>query len=99
MEMVRRMVFNVKSGNKDDHSKNFSFLLNKKSQWQLAPAYDLTPSAGINGEQTCMVNGKGRDISDADLIKATTAAGVTEAETKDIIEQINTALFQYKILH
>jgi serine/threonine-protein kinase HipA len=99
MEMVRRMVFNVKSGNKDDHSKNFSFLLNEKNQWQLAPAYDLTPSAGINGEQTCMVNGKGRDISDADLIKAATAAGVTEADTKDIIEQINTALFQYKILH
>ena len=40
IEMVRRMVFNVKSGNKDDHSKNFSFLLNEKNQWLLAPAYD-----------------------------------------------------------
>ena len=99
MEMVRRMVFNVKSGNKDDHSKNFSFLLNEKNQWQLAPAYDLTPSAGINGEQTCMVNGKGRNITDADLIKTATAVGVAEAATKDIIEQVNTALYQYKILH
>ena len=99
MEMVRRMVFNVKSGNKDDHSKNFSFLLNERNQWQLAPAYDLTPSAGINGEQTCMVNGKGRNITDADLIKAATAAGATEADTKDIIEQINTALFQHNILY
>jgi serine/threonine-protein kinase HipA len=97
LEMVRRMVFNVKSGNKDDHSKNFSFLLNEKFQWQLAPAYDLTPSAGINGEQTCMVNGKGRNITDADLIKAAAASGVSEAETKDIIEQTNTALLQYKI--
>ena len=99
MEMVRRMVFNVKSGNKDDHSKNFSFLLNEKNQWQLAPAYDLTPSAGINGEQTCMVNGKGCNITDADLIKTATAVGVAEAATKDIIEQVNTALYQYKILH
>ena len=99
VEMARRMIFNVKSGNKDDHSKNFSFLLNEQLQWQLAPAYDLTPSAGINGEQTCMVNGKGRDIFDADLIKAATAAGVAEADTKDIIEQINTALFQHNILY
>ena len=98
-EMVRRMVFNVKSGNKDDHSKNFSFLLNEKNQWQLAPAYDLTSSAGINGEQTCMVNGKGCNITDADLIKTATAVGVTEADTKNIIEQVNTALYQYKILH
>ena len=99
VEMVRRMIFNVKSGNKDDHSKNFSFLLNERNQWQLAPAYDLTPSAGINGEQTCMVNGKGRNITDADLIKAATAAGATEADTRDIIEQINTALFQHNILY
>lgn len=99
VEMARRMIFNVKSSNKDDHSKNFSFLLNEQLQWQLAPAYDLTPSAGINGEQTCMVNGKGRNITDADLIKAATAAGATEADTRDIIEQINTALFQHNILY
>ena len=99
MEMVRRMIFNVKSGNKDDHSKNFSFLLNKEHQWQLAPAYDLTPCAGINGEQTCMVNGKGCNITDADLIRTAAAAGVSETDTGEIIEQIDTVLFQYKILH
>ena len=99
VEMVRRMIFNVKSGNKDDHSKNFSFLLNEQNQWQLAPAYDLTPSAGINGEQTCMVNGKGRNITDADLIKTAAAAGVTEGDTRRIIEQVNEALIQYKIVH
>ena len=98
-EMVRRMIFNVKSGNKDDHSKNFSFMLNKNNQWQLAPAYDLTFSAGINGEQTCMVNCKGHSITDADLIKTASTANVSETETKDMIEQINTALFQYNILH
>ena len=97
VEMARRMIFNVKSGNKDDHSKNFSFLLNKDNQWQLAPAYDLTTSAGINGEQTCMVNGKGRNITDADLIKTAASAGVSEAESKALIEQVSTALQQYNI--
>ena len=99
VEMVRRMIFNVKSGNKDDHSKNFSFLLNDRNKWQLAPAYDLTQSAGINGEQTCMVNGKGCNITDADLIKAAATAGVSETETKSVLEQVKAALHQYKILH
>ena len=97
VEMVRRMIFNIKSGNKDDHSKNFSFLLNSRYQWQLAPAYDLTPSAGINGEQTCMVNGKGRDITDADLIKTAATANISEVEAKALIDQITTALREYNI--
>ena len=97
VEMVRRMIFNIKSGNKDDHSKNFSFLLNSRYQWQLAPAYDLTPSAGINGEQTCMVNGKGCNITDADLIKTAATANVSEVEAKALIDQITTALQEYNI--
>ena len=97
VEMVRRMIFNIKSSNKDDHSKNFSFLLNEQLQWQLTPAYDLTPSAGINGEQTCMVNGKGRNITDADLIKTAATANISEAETKALIAQVNSALTQYNI--
>ena len=97
VEMARRMIFNVKSGNKDDHSKNFSFLLNSRYQWQLAPAYDLTHSAGINGEQTCMVNGKGCNIADADLIKTAATANVSEVEAKALIDQITTALREYNI--
>ena len=97
VEMTRRMIFNVKSGNKDDHSKNFSFQLNSRHQWQLAPAYDLTPSAGINGEQTCMVNGKGRNITDADLVKTAASANISDAEVKALIDQVTTALQEYNI--
>lgn len=91
-EMVRRMVFNVKSGNRDDHSKNFSFLLNKNFEWRLAPAYDLTPSAGINGEQTAMVNGKGRNITDDDLIAAAKVADIPTSAVCSIINTVESAL-------
>ena len=91
-EMVRRMVFNVKSGNRDDHSKNFSFLLNKNFEWRLAPAYDLTPSAGINGEQTAMVNGKGRNITDDDLIAAAKVADIQASAVRSIINTVEPAL-------
>ncbi|MFQ9868613.1 MAG: type II toxin-antitoxin system HipA family toxin [Bilophila wadsworthia] len=74
-KLIRLMAFNVRLGNQDDHSKNFSFLLDAKGRWRLAPAYDLTPSRGV-GEQTCMVNGKGRDITDKDMIAAASVVDV-----------------------
>lgn len=40
-EAFRHMVFNVLCGNRDDHSKNFSFLWNNKHEWFLSPSYDL----------------------------------------------------------
>ena len=91
-EMVRRMVFNVKCGNRDDHSKNFSFLLTAKHEWRLAPAYDLTPSTGLNGEHTAMVNGKGRNISDADLIATAASGGVPKNKVMRMIREVEDAL-------
>ncbi|OHE88978.1 MAG: hypothetical protein A3G75_04320 [Verrucomicrobia bacterium RIFCSPLOWO2_12_FULL_64_8] len=42
-EAVRRMIFNVRAGNADDHGKNHSFLFEEAtSRWSLSPAYDLT---------------------------------------------------------
>jgi serine/threonine-protein kinase HipA len=42
-------VFNVLAHNRDDHSKNFSYLMDKDGQWKLSPAYDLTFSSGSRG--------------------------------------------------
>ncbi|WP_446425565.1 type II toxin-antitoxin system HipA family toxin [Mailhella sp.] len=74
--MVRLMIFNVKAGNQDDHSKNFSFCMDTELRWHLSPAYDLTPCIGINGEHCSTVNGKGKDISDTDLVKAASVSGI-----------------------
>lgn len=94
-KMVRLMIFNVKASNKDDHSKNFSFMLNRDNNWKMTPAYDLTPSRGINGEQTSMVNGKGTDITDSDLIKTAAPFGFLEKKVAIIIEQTDDALANY----
>lgn len=95
-KMVRLMIFNVKSGNKDDHSKNFSFMLTKDNIWKITPAYDLTLSEGINGEQTSMVNGKGKDITTDDFIKTAEPFGFDAKKVNEIIEQTNDALSNYK---
>lgn len=94
-KMVRLMIFNVKSGNKDDHSKNFSFMLDENNNWKLTPAYDLTPSEGINGEQTAMVNAKGKDITMQDFIKTAEPFGIAAKKTMEIMEQTEDALARY----
>ncbi len=47
--------------NRDDHAKNFSFLLNDANAWAFAPAYDLTFSDGPAGEQSTLVMGEGKN--------------------------------------
>ncbi len=90
-QMVRRMIFNVVCGNRDDHSKNFSFMLDAHCKWHLAPAYDLTPSYGINGEHTAMVNGKGKDITKGDFIKAGESVGISASTTAEIYDEVRVA--------
>lgn len=94
-KMLRLMIFNVKAGNKDDHSKNFSFMLDENNNWKMTPAYDLTPSEGINGEHTAMVNGKGINITDDDLIKTAAPFGFSQKKIAEIIEQMTDAMGNY----
>jgi len=62
MEKVFRLCcFNVLAHNRDDHSKNFSFLMDQKGEWKFAPAYDLTFSFGPGGEQSTTVMGEGKN--------------------------------------
>lgn len=75
--LYRLMCFNVFIGNRDDHAKNFSYVFDQaEGRWHLSPAYDLTRNAGINGEHTTTVNGKGRDITVADMAGIGTKAGI-----------------------
>lgn len=57
----RRMVFNVLASNRDDHTRQHSYLMDPSGQWRLAPAYDLTYSAGPGGEHYLDVEGEGRN--------------------------------------
>lgn len=60
-KMYRLMCFNVFAHNRDDHSKNFTFLYDtEKGGWRLAPAYDLTYSNSIGGEHATCINGNGK---------------------------------------
>lgn len=97
-KMYRLAVFNVLAHNRDDHAKNFSFLMDSKGEWKLSPAYDLTFSNGPGGEQSTMVMGEGRNPSDKQLIKLGLEAGLSKALVNEIIAQTKAALRQWKTL-
>jgi serine/threonine-protein kinase HipA len=84
--LFRVMAFNVIIQNRDDHAKNFAFLLSG-SRWRLAPAYDLLPSRGFGGYHTTTVNGKG-DPNAADVIAVAGAAGLNREIAASIYETI-----------
>ena len=46
-QLFRQIVFNHAAGVTDDHNKNFSFIMNKKGEWRIAPAYDVMFTANI----------------------------------------------------
>lgn len=87
--MFRRMCFNVFAHNRDDHSKNFSFLYEEeRKMWRLSPAYDLTYSRTYFGEHTTTVDGNGRNPGRKELIAVGVAAGLRRERSGEIIDEI-----------
>lgn len=97
-EMFRRMVFNVLATNYDDHTKNFSFILKKDGNWQLAPAYDLCFSFDETNywvnKQTLSVNGKRLKITKTDLMTIAKNNNIKKGEK--IINDINAVVKLWK---
>lgn len=94
-EMFRRAVFNVVAHNRDDHTKNVSFLMDRTGSWRLAPAYDLTWAYGPGGEHTMTVNGRGDDITRADLLVLGEAAGLSRGKADAIIQVVSAAVSEW----
>jgi len=82
-EGFRRMVFNVLSGNQDDHAKNHSFVMNKKGMWDLSPAYDLSPTFGYGHQMA--INFKDKGVTEKDLLIMAERFGLKNGQK--VIEQ------------
>lgn len=61
LQAYRRMIFNVLASVRDDHMKNFGFLLPRYGEWGLAPAFDLVPS--LEQEHVSTIDGRGLAVS------------------------------------
>lgn len=88
-QLFRLMCFNVFAHNRDDHSKNFSFLFDDtKKEWHLSPAYDLTYSFSFNGEHATTINGEGKNPTLDNILAVAKNIGIKEKFAKGIASDI-----------
>lgn len=96
-QMLRRAYFNFVIDNRDDHAKNFSFLMNGRGSWRLAPAYDLVPNTGAVEHMTSLY-GCGKAPSRKLFVKLGEDFGMSRARVNTILEEIDDSLLQWKRL-
>lgn len=83
-----RAVFNVAFNNRDDHPKNFSYLMSRAGQWTLAPAYDVTFCEGPGGYHQMDVMGEALAIDRMALLHLAAEAEVASERALFIVERI-----------
>lgn len=87
----QQMVFNIVMHNRDDHTKNFAFVMADDGAWSLSPAYDLTFSRGPGGEHTMTVDGEGREPTLSHCLRLAEQVAIDPLEARRIVEKVNTA--------
>ena len=97
LRAFRRMVFNVLAHNRDDHVKNFAFILDDATgNWALSPAYDLLYTPGPGGEHTMSLAGEGRNPGRSHMLRLAEQADVSKREATEIIDQVQAAVTRWK---
>lgn len=94
-EVLRIAAFNVFSHNLDDHSKNISFLMDSKGEWQLAPAYDLTFSYSSHGYQSMMVAKESKSPGEANLLELADVFGIDKPRA--VLDEVREAVKQWPV--
>lgn len=92
LQLFSRMVFNVVMWNRDDHTKNISFLMDRDGVWSLAPAYDLmfayNPVGSWTAKHQMSINGKQERIDREDLLACAKTAGLNQAKCRKLIDKV-----------
>ncbi|MDO4321071.1 MAG: type II toxin-antitoxin system HipA family toxin [Lachnospiraceae bacterium] len=94
-KLYRLMCFNVFAHNRDDHSRNFTYLYEEQEdRWRLSPAYDLTFSYSLGGEHATTVHGNGRDPGIPDILAVAKNVGINEKRAKRIAQEIQECVYE-----
>ncbi len=94
-KLYRLMCFNVFAHNRDDHSKNFTYLYEEKAQrWILSPAYDLTYSSSLGGEHATTVNGNGVNPRMEDILAVAEKIGLNVAKSQKTANEIRECVYE-----
>lgn len=93
-KILRIAAFNVFAHNRDDHSKNISYLMDSVGNWQLAPAYDLTYSNSSHGMHSTTIAREGTQPGKSHLLELANEFRLKNGTV--IIDQVADAVSQWK---
>ncbi len=88
LRAYRQMIFNILVNNRDDHVKNYSFMIGEDGEWSLSPAYDITFSDGPGGEHSMTVLGEGKKPGKKEIITIGKKAGLSRQDILNSIDQV-----------
>lgn len=91
-ELFRRMIFNVLSGNRDDHLKNHAFLRTEDGAWRLSPAFDIVPQPDMDPGQAIAVGRSGGFPSIQNCLTMVAAFDLGQDEGRSIIARMIEAM-------
>lgn len=98
-EQFRRMTFNVVARNQDDHVKNIAFLMNKKGDWSLSPAFDViysyNPSGPWTSQHQMSLNGKHDRFTIDDFRAVGETASMKRGRADAIVAEVTEAVRQW----
>ena len=99
-QQVLRGMFNVVGRNQDDHVKNIAFLMDRRGNWRLSPAFDITYAyepAGIwTGQHQMSINGKREQIGRDDLIALANIAGIKKNKANEMLDHVLRTVSKWK---
>jgi serine/threonine-protein kinase HipA len=91
-QQILRAIFNVVGRNCDDHVKNIAFLMNRRGEWRLSPAFDISYAWNSSGEWTSRhqmsVNGKRDRFEREDLLALANVADIKKARANQMIDRV-----------
>lgn len=95
-KQFRNIVFNVLAHNRDDHAKNFSFLMDQNGGWKISPAYDLIFSSGPAGEHHTTIMGEGKNPKASHLLRLAAIGSLDPGKALEIIDQVKASVAKWR---
>ena len=96
--LYRQMVFNIMSGNRDDHLGNFGFMLSNSGEWSCTPGYDISWNTGMGGKHSMGINGRRLDVPRSDALDVARQASISRRDALAAIDQVRDALGSFDSL-
>ena len=94
-ELFRRMVFNVLSGNRDDHLKNHAFI-RRDGGWRLSQAFDVVPQPDMDPQQAIGIGRSGSYPTTGNCLSRAADFDLSQDDARAIVAALATRMRSWR---